>query len=803
MKGLAHMNKKGFIRKISAVIIVAIMMFVMCLTSFAADADGYLDPIPLLIIKISYDPNGNGVNDYDPQNPNKLTDKSSEFYGEQWCYSEDTPWYKTFFDTGNPASMINFYKKQTNGRFWYYPAEETSADVHKNGKINDGVVNVVVKHKHPEAQTNSNSNEDAASRQAALKEADKYVDFASFDKNNDGRIAYNELAIAFICGGYESSGASKTSKLAFGVHAHYTGGTGIKADGVTVGNSGFVRMGEYVSSETTATVGVLAHELGHFIGAADLYDTGNGTYTKYVAYMSLMASGSWGGTKGAGPSYMDPYNAIVCGIAKSTLVVDDGEYTLYSRNSQKGEYNILKITTQNPNEYYLLENRYSSSDVFDKSLSDAQKGIVIWHVDESIAANYGNKLNTSGSTHDPAVVVVGTSSLTPSAFKYIDSSINGQSYTFVPNSSKYKFPVSGYSFTLLSPEEAKNCTIQVDILSEAGNEMKIKVNSVVTIPPNVAVSAKEKTTDSLTFVCKLNDLNGATIGKTYMILSESSDPTEENGTKIDFGFDPETNEFVHTFTELKDNKKYFCKLVVESDHGTAERTAVGYTKAIQKPRTDYYVIYCYKGLLDVERSYEVKVKPGETFNYTFPMQKRGYEFCGWYLDSELTQRYDMGFTQDVCTDFSIYAKWALEDNVATLKLVNATSKYKMFAAEVGDTFAEPVPTEKEGYTFAGWFKDEALTVAFDFEEQIQDAEEVTIYAKWVKEEKPEETTETTTTEETAVTTTATETAESTTTVDETTKPDGNGGCGAFIGAGVVAAIVTVLGTCAVVKKKEE
>ena len=195
------MNKKGLIRKISAVAIIAIMLFMLSFTALAAN--GYLDPIPLLIIKVSYDPNGNGTNDYDPQNPNKLSDKSSELYGEQWCYSDDTVWYRNFFDTGNSASMINFYKKQTNGRFWFYPADETSADVHKNGKVNDGIVNVVVKYKHPEAQTNSTSNEDAASRQAALKEADKYVDFASFDKNNDGRIAYNELAIAFVCGGYD------------------------------------------------------------------------------------------------------------------------------------------------------------------------------------------------------------------------------------------------------------------------------------------------------------------------------------------------------------------------------------------------------------------------------------------------------------------------------------------------------------------------------------------------------------------------------------------------------------------------
>ncbi|MBQ9510814.1 MAG: M6 family metalloprotease domain-containing protein [Clostridia bacterium] len=805
------MNKKGIFRKISAVFIVSLMLLMTSITAFAADISdsnyNYLSPIPLLIIKISYDANGNGRNDFDAQNPSKLTDKNSEFYGEQWSYSDDTVWYKNFFDTGNSASMINFYKKMTNDKFWYYPAEETSADVQKNGKENDGIVNVIVKHKHPEAKTNSDSSEDAASRQAALREADKYVNFASFDKNKDGKISYNELAIAFVCAGYESSGTSKTSKLAFGVHAHYTNGSGINADGVSVGNSGFVRLGEYVTSDTPATIGVLAHELGHFIGAADLYDTSSGgSYSKYVGNMSLMASGSWGGSKGAGPSYMDPYNAIVCGIARSSLIVDDGEYTLYSRQSKKGDYNILKITTQNPNEYYLIENRYSDSDVFDKSLTDAQKGIVIWHVDESIAASFGNKLNSSGGMHDPSVAVIGTSSLSTTAFKYIDNSINGQSYTFVPYSTKYKFPISGGPFTLLTDEQAKAFTIQVDVLSYAGNEMKIKVNSVITIPPAISVVASEKEVDSLTFTCRLTDLNGAVAGKAKLILSEDPNPTEENGTTIDFEFDTETYEFVYKFDELKANTKYFCKLIVDSDHGSTEKTLIGYTKAVQKPRTEYYVIYCYKGLLEVERSYEVRVKPGATFDYSFPMQKRGYDFCGWYLDSDYTERYDMAYTQDTCTDFSIYAKWVKSGNTATLKLVGATSKYKMFAAEVGDTFVEPVANEREGYSFGGWYADEELTVEFDFGEQIKEAEEVTIYAKWIKDSsQPEKTTETTTTVETTETTTTDKPQETsaTETTDATQQPGEKTGCGAVIGVGAVVSAVTVVLACAIVTRKKE
>ena len=50
-----------------------------------------LTPAPLLIVLASFDPSGEGVNHYDPEHPELLTDKTSKYYGEQWAISPRQP----------------------------------------------------------------------------------------------------------------------------------------------------------------------------------------------------------------------------------------------------------------------------------------------------------------------------------------------------------------------------------------------------------------------------------------------------------------------------------------------------------------------------------------------------------------------------------------------------------------------------------------------------------------------------------------------------------------------------------------
>ena len=744
-------------KKMAAFLLAAILIVSMIPMAVQAD-DGWilselktdetgLDPIPLLIIKINYDADGDGKDAY----ISGVAPETAKETGEQWTHTTDSYWSELCF-SDTEKKKKNYYKKVSNGTFYFYPAEETYANADAEGEINDGVVTVTIPYAHPESKTGSVSTEDYTSRIAALKASDEYVDYASFDKNGDGYIDYTELAIVYVCGGYEySSTYNGSTRDQFAVHAHYTIGSGCTMDGVEVqssGKSGFVRVGEYSSSDGGLTVGTIAHELGHFIGAYDIYDTNHNDDNfkwNYAADMSLMSSGSHnsysGERAGSSPAYMDPYHSIMLDFIEAETALD-GTYTLYSRQSTKGEYNIIKINAPDPGEYYLIENRNGAESGMFDALSNGSRGIVIWHIDE-YAISRGN-INNEGSGHDPGITVMGTTGLSvPYGFFYNENA-SESFYNFY--SDNYKFPVSGTSYTSLTEEQAEQFGLHVEILSECGDEMQIKVTGAWELAPSLSAQSAGKTISSLTFSGRIADLNGGNVTSCGFIFSSQADYTADPDAITVYVKPDENGRFSYTFEGLEDNTKYFCTAFAEGSNGRSEKTAVGYTAVIPTER-DYYIAHLYMGKSDAERSYDVKLEPGETIPdaVTKSMKKTGYVFAGWYWDENYTERFDLNFTQTEMLDITIFAKWIEEGLAAPLRIHNATSRYGMtFATEVGDTFAIPDIVDKAGYTFAGWYEDEALTIEFDFNTIAESTDGIDIYAKWIKNEPeiPETTTPT-------------------------------------------------------------
>ena len=110
-----------------------------------------------------------------------------------------------------------------------------------------------------------------------------------------------------------------------------------------------------------------------------------------------------------------------------------------------------------------------------------------------------------------------------------------------------------------------------------------------------------------------------------------------------------------------------------------------------------------------------------------------YVFAGWYTVSSM---YDKTKLSDKATmpsrDMVLYAKWeephikvTVEGNGATSALPSVIDIPKMGSVH------KDLPTipSKDGYWFAGWFKDAAFTQPFDVNESL--AQDTTIYAKWV------------------------------------------------------------------------
>ena len=96
---------------------------------------------------------------------------------------------------------------------------------------------------------------------------------------------------------------------------------------------------------------------------------------------------------------------------------------------------------------------------------------------------------------------------------------------------------------------------------------------------------------------------------------------------------------------------------------------------------------------------------GQTFAKPADPKKPGYEFLGWYTDSEYKTPYS--FSQAVTGDVTLYAQWALVDPSAVQYTIDFDLGYEgekpADAVTIGGKlYNAPVPT-REGYKFCGWW----------------------------------------------------------------------------------------------------
>ncbi|MBO5023829.1 MAG: InlB B-repeat-containing protein, partial [Clostridia bacterium] len=634
--------------------------------------DGYT-PIPMIVIQTSFDADGDGVDDNpDGSGENAVKDKNSPSYGEQWCHTKDEEWIPILFSTEG-ASLRTYYEYVSGGNFYFYEAEENY------GTPNDGIIHIVINGVHPAVK-----DQWLWFFNVGIQAASEYVDFSVFDKNKNGNIDTYELAICFILGGYESSSSAATITEVFGFHANYKSydaQNSTVTDGVTVASPGRFGTGS-ISGGHALNFGVFAHELGHYLGAPDLYDASTGRKYDYaVGTLSLMAKGA----HGASPAHPDAWNMLGFGFYDET-VATNGEYTLYSKSSKEGEYNILKICTPNPNEYFLVENRYvppTESGHFDGAATMRQ-GIVIYHVDELIYSKTGMTCNEAGDGYDPTIVAYGTSTkvagaLNPSAF--------GKGKTWQAN--YYEFPVSKTWYTNLTDEQAAAMqNLKIEVISDAGSEMKVKISGADYVPDmSWVASATNETTTSFTVAGKIKNLATATLNDFNITLKEKSSGKEISTQQIKVKAD---GSFAVDYTGLTQNTTYTYTITADTSRGEVKTETNAYTAVGEIVKTNY-TVSAYRNLTDNDTSPRtIKVDLGKTLSYSFPMTRNGYAFVGWYLDPEFTKPFDLSFTQDEAVDFSIYAKWVPNAEAATLKLNGANAQNKIFSVLPGEKFIEPV-----------------------------------------------------------------------------------------------------------------
>ena len=668
------------IKRILALALCIMLVFSMASFAFAAETekgtpngrviDGY-EPIPLVVIKINFETDGDGKDCYYEKDKNgealwfdRLYTNTSAQWGEQYCYSPDSYWSEMCFGEGF-GSLNDYYKYISNDRFYWIPAEETS------GTANDGVITVTINAKHPGADDKEGL-KDGGERAKALAAADEFIDFSKYDKDGSGQLDFTELSVVFIYGGMEISyGSPVGSMYSYSTHAHvshisYTN----THDGVKLWSDlPYVRMGESSNGNGGwSKMGKLAHELGHVLGAKDLYMSDGRTWIGGCGQLSLMGGGSSGMNGNvSSPTVLDPYYKVLYGFADE-IIAKSGtqEYTLYSHESTEGEFKVIRVNISET-EYLLIENRSHSSDKGydnnglngddDKGNGKSMQGILIWHIDQESIDGYARP-NNGDEGHPAGLTIIHPNGIGDANNNSTWSKDQGGTFV-ASNEATYKFPVSkpstnpGTWHTTLTEEEAAACNIKIEFLTSAGNEMKIRITGAKDLAPIIRGTVTEATQNKLSLKADVTDFNGAEVLACKMRISKNenlSGATEITVEKNAAG------EYVGTFDNLEPNTEYFYEIELETTHGSAKRVSSKFTNPVPVEKTKATVTVVLNSDRGSKTSVKTDIGKAVVVNEAY-LVKKGYTFDGWYLDEAFTEPFDITKPLESADDFTIYAKW--------------------------------------------------------------------------------------------------------------------------------------------------
>lgn len=119
-------------------------------------------------------------------------------------------------------------------------------------------------------------------------------------------------------------------------------------------------------------------------------------------------------------------------------------------------------------------------------------------------------------------------------------------------------------------------------------------------------------------------------------------------------------------------------------------------------------------------------KPIGTGKPTIPPVE-GFTFDGWYTDENRTIEFD--FTKPITSNTTVYAKWTAKDYEVRFITEHSDAPDSQ-NVPYNKTATNPGELTAEGYTFIGWYADEAHKTKFDFSTPITG--DTKVYAKWEK-----------------------------------------------------------------------
>ena len=352
----------------------------------------------MVIIQITFEGSTNQTSYGDP-------------FAQQSFKSGTSCWANKIFGTGS-GQLNEYWQEVSYGKFMVYPAEET------HGTANDGIITVSLSGNHPNFGFPGRGDGKAPYPwfTDALGKADPYIDFSKYDADADGHLSTKEFQVMFLVAGFESA-AGNIPGIWGQAGCFWTEET---YDGYHIGEcayQGYSAFGERQGNHD-ATIGVIAHELGHAIFCyPDLYDPlGN---SAGIGAFGLMSGGTWGKKQGeyggATPTHLMAwskyksdgslcykdilslmgtentanYNGVVFELPDN-ISSNTSSVALYHTTHTNFNTKIINISGKTK-EYFMLEN--IGHDGYQAGLdyllwgNDNTSGIAIWHIDDNQSNN--------------------------------------------------------------------------------------------------------------------------------------------------------------------------------------------------------------------------------------------------------------------------------------------------------------------------------------------------------------------------------------------------------------------------------
>ncbi|MEC7547187.1 MAG: M6 family metalloprotease domain-containing protein [Pseudomonadota bacterium] len=311
-----------------------------------------------------------------------------EFSDQGFEYSDADVSTRIF---GADDSVSSYFLEGSGQQFRVTPAAET------DGTAGDGIIRLTLSSAHPNFGSAYGS-QSRALVATALKALDGKLNLSSYDRNGDSWLDPSELGVVILAAGFEQAYASSATTHPR-VWAHKSSVSAVNTGGVWI--SEYTMFGEQ-HEQHMATIGLMAHELGHLLfDLPDLYESiGLG---ESIGRWGLMSFGIWnagGGNAGDRPAHLIGWSREFLGFADS--VTDTGGIFLDSAD-QGGDVLRIDLDEYRHGKRLMIENRARHG--YDSGLPS--EGLMVTEVDDwrgfgalsSLTARHSDRLVLAESDH--------------------------------------------------------------------------------------------------------------------------------------------------------------------------------------------------------------------------------------------------------------------------------------------------------------------------------------------------------------------------------------------------------------------